>query len=428
METSHQGTKGRVMNLLDLTRHRQHPGRPPTWAARFALGTALVSAGLLAVTGTALAQPARWTIVPSPSPNGTVDQGDNLASVSCVSGTDCVAAGTQGDSRVGVAPLIERWNGTAWSVQRLPGFTPVFEDLSGVSCVSADDCLAVGTGSFAPAAETLFVFWNGTQWLVHDNETVLGADLSGVSCPSADFCVTVGTQPPSQGIGVATLIESGTFDTGFGAVASPSPAPFWNQLTGVSCVSNSDCVAVGWTRHSTTTQKRKTLIESWNGTSWSVVRSPNRNSHTDANQLNGVSCLSAANCVAVGSSQGLRTGPARTLIETWNGSSWSITRSPDKGATLDNRLNGITCVTGTDCAAVGDSGDRTLAESWNGTTWTVVPSTNKGPANSANTANLLAGVSCEPTGTTCVAVGNRLVPPTGPKKPITGRTLIEQAG
>jgi hypothetical protein len=417
-----------MMKLLRLTRLRPGPGHSLTWKARFALGAALAGAGLQAVTGTALAQPAGWTVVPSPSPNSTVDQGDNLTSVSCLSGTDCVAVGTQGDSRVGVAPLIERWNGTAWLVQKLPGFTPVYEDLSGVSCVSADDCLAVGTGSFAPAAETLFVFWNGTQWLVHDNETVLGADLSGVSCPSADFCVTVGTRPPAQGRGVATLIESGTFDTGFGAVTSPNPAPYWNQLTGVSCVSDSDCVAVGWTIHSTTTQKRKTLIESWNGTSWSVVRSPNRNSHTDTNQLNGVSCLSATDCVAAGSSQGLKTGPARTLIETWNGSSWSITRSANKGATVDNRLNGITCVTATDCAAVGDSGDRTLAESWDGTAWTVVPSGNKGPANSANTANRLAGVSCEPMGATCVAVGNRFVPPTGPKKPTTSRTLIERSG
>jgi hypothetical protein len=415
-----------MMNLLMLIRHRQRLGRPHTWAARLALGTALAGAGVAAIAGTAVAQPTSWTIVSSPSPNGTVDNGDMLAGVSCLSGTDCVAVGTQGDSRVGAAPLIESWNGTAWSVQKLPGFTPVFETLGGVSCVSATDCTGVGTASFSGTG-ALFVFWNGTQWLVNA-EYAPGAQLLGVSCPSAGFCVAVGAHPPAQGRGAATLVMSGTFDAGFGVVASPSPAPYWNQLTGVSCVSDSDCVAVGWTIHSTTTQKRKTLIESWNGTSWSVVKSPNRDSHTDTNQLNGISCLSATDCVAVGSSQGLKTGPARTLIETWNGSSWSITRSPDKGAALDNRLNGITCLTGTDCAAVGDSGDRTLAESWNGTAWTVVPSANKGPANSANTANQLAGVSCEPAGTTCVAVGGRSVPGATPKSPTSNRTLIEQSG
>jgi hypothetical protein len=377
-----------------------------------------------------VAQPTGWSIVASPSPNGTVLQGDNLASVSCVSGTDCVAVGTQGDSRVGQAPLIERWDGTAWSVQPLPGFAPVNEDLAGVSCVSATNCLGVGTAPFE-TDEALFVFWNGTQWLL---ETISGveADLNGVSCPSADFCVTVGrTFPGRQGTGVATLAESGTYNAGFSVMTTPNPAPYWDQLNGVSCVSASDCVAVGWTVAAKTTQKRRTLIESWNGTAWSVVKSPNKqqNGSTDTNQLNGVSCVSATDCVAVGSYQlPKNAGPVRTLVETWNGSTWSITRSVNKSATVSNQLNGVTCASATDCAAVGSWGDRTLAESWNGTTWTAVPSANKGPANSANTANQLAGVSCEPAGTTCVAVGNHLVPPTAPRNPATGRTLVEQSG
>ena len=41
-----------------------------------------------------------------------------------------------------------------------------------------------------------------------------------------------------------------------------------------------------------------TLIEHWNGISWSIVTSPNNG--TSGLQLNGVTCASASDCWAVG--------------------------------------------------------------------------------------------------------------------------------
>jgi hypothetical protein len=94
-----------------------------------------------------------------------------------------------------------------------------------------------------------------------------------------------------------------------------------------------------------------TLAESWNGTSWSVVNSPSPSDNL--NQLNSVSCVSPVACTAVGYVSTL-SGGYRTLIESWNGTSWSVVSSPNIGsATSPNSLEGVSCTSATACTAVG---------------------------------------------------------------------------
>ena len=66
----------------------------------------------------------------------------------------------------------------------------------------------------------------------------------------------------------------------------------------MTCVSASDCWAVGY-YYDGTTSIYQTLIERWDGTSWAIVTSPNT-SATQNNYLNGVTCTSASDCWAVG--------------------------------------------------------------------------------------------------------------------------------
>jgi hypothetical protein len=75
----------------------------------------------------------------------------------------------------------------------------------------------------------------------------------------------------------------------------------------VSCVSASSCTAAG-------SSGSDTLIESWDGTAWSVVTSPDGPvAPASDNELLGVSCL-AASCTAGG---GYRSGTNQlTLIES----------------------------------------------------------------------------------------------------------------
>src|SRR5690348_18232190 len=62
-------------------------------------------------------------------------------------------------------------------------------------------------------------------------------------------------------------------------------------------------------------------------------------------------------------------GPASAQALTW-----SVVPSPSPGpGGAGDALNGVSCVSAAVCAAVGFHGTKTLAESWNGARWTVVP-------------------------------------------------------
>jgi hypothetical protein len=148
----------------------------------------------------------------------------------------------------------------------------------------------------------------------------------------------------------------------------------------------------------------KTLIERWNGTSWSIVPSPNPGDATDSGLL-GVSCVSVTNCTAVGRYLLGEDSPSKTLVERWNGTAWRVVGSANRSAYF-NVLTAVSCGSATSCFAVGSSADgqttpqATLVESWNGTAFSIVPS----PNPPGSTRNFLKGVSCA-SAANCHAVG-----------------------
>src|SRR5262245_56167665 len=133
----------------------------------------------------------------------------------------------------------------------------------------------------------------------------------------------------------------------------------------------------------------------WNGTTWSTVPV---DWPTGLSILEGIGCTSATNCIAVGRNP---SGTSQhTLTEQWNGTSWSIVSSPDSPGWSSNELRSVACSISADCWAVGDSG---LAEHFDGVAWTVAAIPDNAPAP----ARQLYGVSC-PSRTSCVAVGTTL--------------------
>ena len=75
---------------------------------------------------------------------------------------------------------------------------------------------------------------------------------------------------------------------------------------------------------------------------------------TQDNDLFGVTCASASECWSVGYYYDPITHINHTLIDRWDGTSWSIVNSPDTSANRDNLLFGVTCVSASDCWAVGN--------------------------------------------------------------------------
>jgi hypothetical protein len=128
-------------------------------------------------------------------------------------------------------------------------------------------------------------------------------------------------------------------------VSSPNAGTTFDRLSSVSCVSVSECVAVGSTY---TGSADETLVMVWDGSVWSIVSSPNAGTSNDL--LLSVSCVSVSECVAVGYTY---TGSAyEALAMVWDGSVWSVVPSPNAG-TIYDELRSVSCVSVSECVAVG---------------------------------------------------------------------------
>jgi hypothetical protein len=115
-----------------------------------------------------------------------------------------------------------------------------------------------------------------------------------------------------------------------------------------------------------TASANQTLIESWNGSVWSIVPSPNT-SPTHDNDLFGVACSNSTACIAVGfyNAGPPNLGPDQTLIESWNGSAWTIVPSPNLSPSDGDRLNAVACTGPSTCTAAGfffSTNDQTFIE------------------------------------------------------------------
>jgi len=156
-------------------------------------------------------------------------------------------------------------------------------------------------------------------------------------------------------------------------VASANAGRQANSLSSVAAVADNDVWAVGWAFNAQLNAYR-TVTEHWNGTRWSLVRSPNATN--GYNLLNGVAVVAANDVWTVG--QAANGSTYSTLVEHWNGAAWSIFPSPNVAGN-SNVLEAISVVSANDIWAVGYSSDsnfnnRPLTIHWNGAAWSIVPS------------------------------------------------------
>ena len=391
-------------------------------------------AGRTATPAAGVPRPSPRTIVPGTwsldtSPNPATDENAELQGTSCVTATFCVAVG---DSDTGTADvtLVEQWNGTTWAIVPSPN-VPSAEDsyLEGVSCPTTTFCVAAGSTYNGSEDQTLIEQWNGTSWSIvpsPDRTTTTDNGFDGVSCLSSTSCVAVGYWY-NAGDDEQALVEQ--WNGAAWSLATAADTADNDELDGVSCALPTFCVATGYTYVSGSEVPESTLVEEWNGTTWTIVTSPNPVAGGD-NVLNSVSCASATFCVAAGyggesgAYTPARENSYRTLVEQWNGTAWSIVASPSTSTGYGNFLYGVSCVGPTSCTAAGgvytDASAETyvtLVLAWDGTSWTLQSSPN--PTATANFAYLEA-VNCI-GGQYCVAVGG--YEPLGDND----QTLIESA-
>jgi hypothetical protein len=332
-----------------------------------------------------------WRVVPSPNPSSTSNY---LRGVTAVGVNNVWAVGefnaTGGNQRT----LFLRWNGTTWVQVAGDNSGPngVQFFVSAVSAISGSDIWAVGNNS-----HTLAEHWNGSSWSIISTPNAGVGDnvLTGVSGSSSTDVWEVGYY--AFGTWRRTLIEHWN-GTQWSIVPSPNPNNRLNELNGVVAISPSNTWAVGGT-YSGNAPDQTTLILHWDGTSWTIVPSPSPGSGGQ-NELYAVAANSANDVWAVGSFT--RSGEfAQTLIEHWDGASWSVIPSANVPGAF-NELFGVMALGPNNVWAVGywghvSFGFSTLIEQWDGSSWSIVASPN------ASGDNFLQAVSA--TGPTDIWAG-----------------------
>ena len=311
--------------------------------------------GMFATPSSAGAVVDSVTSISVPEPELT--RNSQLSSVSCVSASFCMAVGYKDfyNSNFSTSTIAQThtvlWNGKSWSGISSPNVGNIPNRLMKVSCVTTSFCKAVGwagTSTSMPLAMT----WNGLAWTLDPTSDLLTSALAGVSCVSTNACVAVG----SQRIAFLSQTVVAKWDGATWALQS-SPNSSSNQnnvLYSVSCVEISFCTSVGVFQNSSNVNQ--TLILYWDGNRWFIPQSPNMGSN-QSNDLTGVSCTSPFACLAVGSWGTTTASSAKqSLALVWDGRVWTLGQSLNTAAERPNNLSGVSCVSASNCLTVGTGG------------------------------------------------------------------------
>ena len=166
-------------------------------------------------------------------------------------------------------------------------------------------------------------------------------------------------------------------------VTIPSPGPGAAYLRAIAAWSASDIWAAGY--QTTRSGTQVTLIEHYDGTTWAIVASPNPVGIASYNS--SLVALASNNVWAAGYYVN-NSGVYRTMVEHWDGATWTIVASPNAGEG-DSALNEIAGTQPNDLWAVGYGEimifgpSATLVLHFDGTSWNVVPSPKPGGLTSS---------------------------------------------
>jgi hypothetical protein len=142
-----------------------------------------------------------------------------------------------------------------------------------------------------------------------------------------------------------------------------------NALLATAALSPTDAWAVG-AEPNPDQYLTATLAEHWDGTQWSIVPTPAISAPTV--QLNSIAAVNGSEVWAAGYSDNPNCLCGQTVVERWNGSSWTRLMTPNPG--LADYLTGIAATSATDVWAVGYEWISNITEiplllHYNGRTW-----------------------------------------------------------
>jgi hypothetical protein len=355
----------------------------------------LASIGAVSASSAASARAAR---IASPSDGGSpVSQVD--WSISCGSPTTCLAVGFSEDNAVGSAVALK---GTKWKPIPVP--LQSGSVLDSVSCKAATYCLVTGHNEYAGGPYLLT--WNGTSLAQVPMPPVPRGDtlssFDAVSCVAVKSCVVFG-----QTVNAADdRVERAWTWNGSKWAGKGAAYPRWRYIS-VSfahCFSLTSCEVIG--QYATEQMADGMLFAAWNGKKFTLQRSAAPTGILDQGLFTGFSCVSPRSCAAVGTIPKCCSGYDMSFLANWKGKTWTVSQWTGT-ENIDAELNGVSCVTAANCVAVGratneiERTERAASFIWNGTKWLKagVPGAGPGISTSFNSVSCLKADRC-------VAIGN----------------------
>ena len=214
--------------------------------------------------------PAAWGIT------GLGLEATHMKGISCASPSLCVVVGYDGRVITSTNPT---GGPSAWTMSRLEA--P--KDLLGVSCPTVSFCAAVDNGGYITVSTN--PTGGPSAWQLVGRPG--GGALNGISCPSPSLCVTANTSQvitstdPTGGLGSWKVVTAGT----------------GLPVKGVSCPTTSACAAVDNNADAITSTDPTGGPEAW---SFVNVIPADASEESPQNGMFGISCASESLCVAVG--------------------------------------------------------------------------------------------------------------------------------
>ena len=230
---------------------------------------------------------AGWRVVTGPPVPGA-----QITSIVAVSATDVWAVGSHygvhyqnscGGRSVGYRPLIEHWDGRAWSVIAAPDLPVRESELLSVAAIVPNDVWAVG------------------QWVTNEQKG----------------CTPQGTQ---RSFGFVEHWDG----VRWRMVPAPNPGTGNNAFIGVAVVATNDVWLSGQFGPTKAGASEHPMFAHWGGSAWALVPSaPLRQGRAQALSPVSVSGAGPADVWAVGGG-GFASDP---LVEHWDGQHWTMVSS-----------------------------------------------------------------------------------------------------
>ena len=277
---------------------RYNSGRPPTATGRDTLA--------LHWDGTA------WAGVPTPNPTWSGADFFTLEDADAVSSGLVWSVGYAEDfASLKSTTLIERWNGSAWSIvpSPNPGGSNLPNTLFAVAVGAPNDVWAVGGAGYPEGS--LILRWRGRRWRAVPNGC--GVPLNGVNVVSATDVWAVGSNTTCHFDGNAWSV-----------IPSPQPRPQYNEidyrLLDVSSAGPDDVWVSGLrVIESGEHLDYASILEHWDGTAWTLT------TVVPGQSLHGIEALASNDVWAVG------TDGTRGLVVHFDGTGWTLVPSPTPG-------------------------------------------------------------------------------------------------